>query len=74
MIAAQKVHARVGARRIALQHLFDQADRLDVLLPVERRAQAQARDRVGDRDLRNALTLDVRRESCPRLSCAASAS
>ena len=42
---------------IALQHLLDEADRLDVLLPVERRAQAQARDGVGHRDLRHALAL-----------------
>jgi hypothetical protein len=57
LIPAQEVHASVGARGIALQHLFDEAHRLDVLLPVQRRAQAEARDGVGDRGLRHTLAL-----------------
>ena len=35
-VPAEKVHARVGAGRIALQRLLDQADRLEEVLPVER--------------------------------------
>ena len=45
-IAAQEVHPPVDAGRVALQHLLDQAHRLDVLAPVERRAEAQAGDDV----------------------------
>ena len=56
-IAAQEVHAPVGAGRVALQHPFDQADGLDVILPVQRRAEPQARHRVGHRHLRDALPL-----------------
>ena len=36
-VAAQEVHAAVDARRVALQHPLDQADRLEVLAPVEGR-------------------------------------
>ena len=56
-IAAEKIHLPVRAGRIALQHLFDQAHRLDVLAPVDRRAHAQAGDGVRDRHLRGRLTL-----------------
>ena len=56
-VAAQEVHAAVRARGIALQHVFDEADRLDVLRPVERRAEAEAGHRVRHRDLRDALPL-----------------
>ena len=45
-IAAAKVHPAVDRRRIALQHLFDQADALEELAPVERRHQAQAANQV----------------------------
>ena len=60
-IAAQEVHARVDAGGVAAQHVVDQADRLDVLPPVDGRAQAQAGDGVGDRGLagRLALMLDA---------------
>ena len=44
-------------RGIPLEHAFDQADRLDVLLPVERRAETQAGHRVRHRDLCHALAL-----------------
>ena len=37
--------------------LFDEADRLEVVAPVERRAQPQAGQRVGDRHLRGGLPL-----------------
>ncbi len=47
----------VDARRILLQHPFDQAHRLEVLAPVERRTEPQAGDDVGDRDLRGGLPL-----------------
>ena len=56
-IAAQEIHPRVGARRIAPQRVFDEADALDVLAPVDRRAQAQAGDGVGDRRLAGGLAL-----------------
>ena len=44
-------------RGIPLQHAFDQADRLDVLRPVERRAETEAGHRVRHRDLSHALPL-----------------
>ena len=47
----------VGAGRIALQHALDEAHRLEVLAPVEGRAQAQARDDVRHGDLRRGLAL-----------------
>ena len=56
-VAAQEVHPAVGAGGIALQHLLDQADRLDVLPPVDRRAEAQAGDRIGHRYLVGRLVL-----------------
>ena len=51
-VAAQEVHLAVGAGGVALQHALDQADRLEVLAPVERGQQPQARDHVCHRDLR----------------------
>ena len=56
-VAAQEVHAAVGAGGIPLQHAFDEADRLDVLRPVQRRAEPQAGHGVRHRDLRHALPL-----------------
>ena len=56
-ISAEEVHPPVGAGGIALQHLLDQAHRLDILAPVERGAEAQARDRIGDRHLVGGLPL-----------------
>ena len=65
-IAAEEVHPAVGAGGIALQHLFDQADRLEVLAPVERGAQTQAGDGIGDRDLVGGL-----RWCSPRIAASA---
>ena len=56
-IAAEKIHLRVDAGRVAAQHVFDEADRLDVLTPVDGRAQPQAGDRVGHRGLARRLPL-----------------
>ena len=56
-VAAREVHASIDARRVALQHAFDQAHRLEVLAPVECREQAQAGDDVGHGDLRRRLAL-----------------
>jgi hypothetical protein len=57
LIAAQEIHARVGTRGIALEHLFDQAHRLDVLLPVEGGAEPETGDGIRHRDLGHSLTL-----------------
>ena len=64
-VAAQEVHAAVDAGRVALQHPLDEAHRLEVLAPVEGRAEAQAGDDVGDRDLRGRLAAGARRGSPP---------
>ena len=56
-IATEEVHPSVRAGRIALQHLLDQADRLDVLAPVERGAEAQAGNGIGHRHLVGRLAL-----------------
>ena len=47
----------IDAGRVAAQHVVDEADRLDVLPPVDGRAQPQAGDRVGDRRLARGLPL-----------------
>ena len=57
LIPAQEVHVSVGVSGIALQDLLDQTDRLHVLLPIQRGAQAEARHGVGHRDLCDGLTL-----------------
>ena len=56
-IAAQEIHLRVDAGRVAPQRVVDQADRLDVLPPVDRRAQAETGDGVGHRRLAGGLLL-----------------
>ena len=56
-VAAQEVHAAVRRSRVALQHPLDEAHRLEVLAPVEGRAEAEARDDVRDGDLRRRLVL-----------------
>ena len=56
-IAAEEIHARVDAGRIAPQRLLDEADGLDVGRIVHRAAQAQARNHVGDRCLAGSLLL-----------------
>jgi hypothetical protein len=56
-VAAQKVHAAVDGGRVTLQHPLDEAHRLEVLAPVEGRAEAEARDDVRDGDLRRRLAL-----------------
>ena len=50
-IAALEVHGAIHGGGIALQHLLDQADALEVQRPVQRRAEAEAGDRVADRHL-----------------------
>ena len=57
LVPAQKVHAFVRACGIALQHPFNQADRLDVLPPIQRCAQTEAGHGVRHRDLGDALAL-----------------
>ena len=54
-IAAQKIHAAVHPGRVALEHLLDEADLFDVIGPIQRRAQAEAGDGVGDGDLGRGL-------------------
>src|SRR5258708_670869 len=56
-VAAQEVHAQIRTGRVALQHLLDQADGLEILAPVERGAETKARDYVRHRDLGRRLTL-----------------
>src|SRR5207244_1636129 len=56
-VAAREVHARVHARGIAVQDVLHEAHALEVLGPVDGRAQAQAGDRVGDRDLAGGFAL-----------------
>ena len=56
-ISAEKVHPSVRAGGIALQHLFDETHRLDVLAPIDRRAEAQAGNGIGERDLVRRLPL-----------------
>ena len=71
-VAAQEVHAAVDAGGIALEHPLDEADRLEVLAPVERRDEAQAGDDVGDRDLRRRLALVLAADGLLRaVRCAA---
>jgi len=56
-IPAQEVHPRVDAGGVVAQRLIHEADGFEVLAPVERRAQAKARHRVGNRHLRRGLSL-----------------
>ena len=56
-IAAQEVHAREHASRVAPQDAVNQADRFNVLAPVDGGAQSQAGDGVGDRGLAGGLAL-----------------
>ena len=56
-IPAEEVHPAVCTGGIALQDVLDQTDRLDVLAPVERGAEAQAGDGIGHRDLVGRLPL-----------------
>ena len=59
-ITAQEVHRAVHAGRIALKHLFHAADRLEVVAPVERRAETQACQNIGHRHLGGCLSLMFR--------------
>ena len=56
-VPAEKVHPSIRARGVALQHLFDEAHAFDVLLPVERGAEAKARDGIRHGDLGDPLAL-----------------
>ena len=58
-VAAPEIHLAVDARRVALQHLLDQADALEELAPVERADEAQAGDEIGDGGLLGRLLLPV---------------
>jgi hypothetical protein len=53
LVAAEKIHPAVDAGGVGAQRLVDQAHALDELAPVDFRAQPQAGDRIGDRDLRH---------------------
>ena len=59
-IAAGELHAAVDAGRVALQDLFDQADALDVLVPIERGAKPKAGDGVAHREVAHRLSLMLR--------------
>ncbi len=50
-IPALEVHSSIDPRGVTLQDLLDQADALEVLAPVERGGEAQARDGVAHRDM-----------------------
>ena len=56
-IAAVELHPAVDALWIALEDLFDQADALDVLVPIERGAQPEAGDGVAHREVVHRLSL-----------------
>src|SRR5438094_769749 len=56
-IATREVHTAVDARRVALEDLFDQADALDVLVPIERGAKPKAGDGVAHREVAHRLSL-----------------
>ena len=56
-VPAEKVHPSIRARGVALQYLFDEAHAFDVLLPVERGAEAKARDGIRHGDLGDPLAL-----------------
>ena len=57
LIPAEEVHPVVCTRRIAPQHVLDEADGLDIFGPVERCAQPEAGHGVGDRDPCHGLAL-----------------
>ena len=54
-IAAAEVHAAIHGRRIALQHLFNQADALEKLAPVECRDEPEAADQIRHERLLGSL-------------------
>ena len=56
-VAAREVHAAVDTGRVALEDALDQADVLDVLVPVDGGAQPQAGDGVAHRDVVHRLSL-----------------
>jgi hypothetical protein len=60
LVAAVEVHQPVRPGGILLQHVLDQTGGFHELAPVEPRAQAQARDGVGHRDLRHGLATMLR--------------
>ncbi len=66
LIATQEVHPRVRPGRVALQNLLDQAHRLEILAPVERGAETQTVDGVGDGNLRGGLPLVFAANRCFR--------
>ena len=59
-VAAAEVHLAVDTRRVALQHLLDQAHALEELAPVERRDHAQTANQVGQARLLSGLMLSFR--------------
>ena len=58
-VAAAEIHLAVHARRVALQHLLDQADALEELAPVEGADETQAGDEIRDGGLLGGLLLSV---------------
>ena len=61
-VAAREVHAAVDPGGIALEHLLHEAHPLHERRPVECRAEAQAREHVGHRDLLRGLSLRLRED------------
>ena len=59
-IAAEKVHSRVGTRRVATQGFVHEADGLDHVGPVKLGTQAETHDGVGQGDLRDGLPAVLR--------------
>ena len=55
-VATEEIHAGVDPGRILLEDAFDEAHRFEVLAPVQRRAEPEAGDDVGHRDLSRCLS------------------
>ncbi len=59
-VAAAEVHPAVDTRRIALEHLLDEAHAFEELTPIEGRNQAEAANQVGHGRLCGRLILPFR--------------
>ena len=59
-VAATEVHLAVDTRRIAVEHLLDEADAFEELTPVERRNQVEASNQVRHARLFGRLVLAFR--------------
>ena len=58
-VSGQKVHPAVRAGGIPQKDLLDVADAFEEAAPIQRRAESEARDRVGHRDLIGGLSLSL---------------